>query len=155
MSKELKAFERYIKNNYWNIACEKYPFNGHDDIKDTELDTYLRDKANKLASDMKSNDKKIVENALNRLAKIETPPTKQEVCEALSEYFKEVWEYYEDSKTFAGFNSHKLIWLGRYKEGDIPSSLQALPPHLITMIGRFYEACEEALKEIKKVSDKK
>jgi len=65
-----------------------------------------------------------------------TPPTEQEVCEALSEYSnKKV--YYENGKFEVGkyepsicyLQEDNIVWFNWFK----------LPPHIITMIGRFYE----------------
>lgn len=72
----------------------------------------------------------------NIINKALTPPTEQEVCEALSEYYgKEVIvdKRYKDTvfvvrqgSIVAKTDTHELY-------------LTWLPPRLITMIGRFYE----------------
>ena len=71
-----------------------------------------------------------------------TPPTAEQVCETLSEYMNvEVYYkegYYGDSflykdndktKWIVSLYKHKVAWVFELK----------IPPHLITMIGRFYE----------------
>ena len=58
----------------------------------------------------------------------------EEVCNALSEYFKEKVKY-DSNKSFATHNDsiarlyNKKVWIQEY-----------LPPYLITMIGQFYES---------------
>jgi len=75
-------------------------------------------------------------NGLDKIIKALTPPTEQEVCEALSEYSnKKV--YYENGKFEVGkyepsicyLQEDNIVWFNWFK----------LPPHIITMIGRFYE----------------
>ena len=72
----------------------------------------------------------------DNLLKALTPPTEDEVCEALSEYSnKKV--YYENGKFEVGkyepsicyLQEDNIVWFNWFK----------LPPHIITMIGRFYE----------------
>ena len=70
MSKELEAFERYLKDNYWNEACKKYQFNGYNDIQDTELDIYNRNMAKQYARDSKYQDEQTVKKALEELTEL-------------------------------------------------------------------------------------
>jgi len=65
-----------------------------------------------------------------------TPPTEQEVCDKLSEYFVDKY-ICEDNKFFnyGGNEPEPVIYNTNY--GVVIK--YGLPPHLITMIGRFYE----------------
>ena len=72
---------------------------------------------------------------LEYIKKALTPPTADEVCKALSEYLKRN-VYYEDGM----FKVHSDVY------GEIVD-LNTLPPHLITLIGRFYEGLEKVGKE--------
>ena len=64
-----------------------------------------------------------------------TPPTVDEVCKALSEYLKEEIIY----------ESTSFLYKGSYAEVCALGNLNGvyfsthLPPHLIALIGRFYE----------------
>jgi hypothetical protein len=90
-------------------------------------------------------------NAINRLAEIETPPTADQVCEALSEYFGETIILNPATCEFMNVNcfandvnsvTHTKIteWFEPYNTYSI---IEPLPPHLITLIGRFYEGRDE------------
>jgi hypothetical protein len=72
---------------------------------------------------------------LDYIEKFLTPPTEQEVCEALSEYSnKKV--YYESGKFEVGkyepsicyLQEDNIVWFNWFK----------LPPHIVELIGRFY-----------------
>jgi hypothetical protein len=98
----------------------------------------------------KMNEKEIEEylNSVDKLEEIlDAPPTEQEVCEALEKWVKEnipdIWNYkvYHDN---GGFHYYKNCdfeeYLVEYERIDKAISLSVfLPPHLITMIGKFYE----------------
>lgn len=79
-----------------------------------------------------------------------TPPTEEEVCEALNEHFK-----YDK----VGYNKYERVFIfveGDRKDGYITRCNKyhdtygivgyALPPHLITLIGRFYQSLDKKLK---------
>lgn len=85
-----------------------------------------------------------------------TPPTEKEVCEALGEYFHKEVKYIEKTiptqyigdKCFYKLSrrkdtDHTTFFIKRgisFIDGHEEMHIQyALPPHLITMIGRFYE----------------
>jgi hypothetical protein len=64
-----------------------------------------------------------------------TPPTEQEVCEALGEHFgkevtysKKTSGFYLGKKRITSYFPHNKYLIRCY-----------LPPHLITLIGQFYE----------------
>ena len=61
------------------------------------------------------------------------PPTEKEVCEALGEYLGAKVEYDRIQRTFVVSNGD-----GTWKTIDILYDLKD-KPHLITLIGRFYE----------------
>ncbi len=72
-----------------------------------------------------------VEHALNELEIIKSYPTVDEVCSELSEHIEHS-VYYANDK----FKVHGDVY------GEIVD-LNSLPPHLITLIGRFYEGLEK------------
>lgn len=80
-----------------------------------------------------------------------TPPTKEEVCKALSKWVKgnipDIWNYkvYYDREGFHYYNNCDFEeYLVEYEQIGKAITLSVfLPPHLITLIGRFYEELEE------------
>ena len=64
-----------------------------------------------------------------------TPPTAEEVCEALREHYKHYVCYSEVSNEFMFEDSEKITRHGIYGYQVVVY----MPPHLITLIGRFYE----------------
>ena len=75
-------------------------------------------------------------SVLYRVEKALTPPTEEEMCKALSEHLGE-------KIVFEGFSLHNIdmskgvcVFNPKTKEIEI---IVELPPHLIIMIGRFYE----------------
>lgn len=66
-----------------------------------------------------------------------TPPTADEVCKALSEYLG-YNVIYGTHYTFVGEN--EICW---FEHGRVVFNMYDLPPHLITLIGRFYEGLEQ------------
>ena len=64
-----------------------------------------------------------------------TTPTEQEVCEAINDFLGGRTTYF--SLTFYNKNIKKDVCYLNYKD-DIEIN-EDLPPHLITMIGKFYE----------------
>jgi predicted phosphoribosyltransferase len=71
--------------------------------------------------------------AISDLEKALTPPTDDEVCKALSEHYHIKVEY---DKRFKQFESEHT-WYAELRDGLL--YIDELPPHLITLIGRFYE----------------
>ena len=94
---------------------------------------------------------KIIDEALSKLEKLEnalTPPTADEVIKALSEYFKGltgVW-YDKKTKSFIHLQYGRNEVISRCFEARLNDKrvtvIVTLPPHLITMIGKFYESLE-------------
>ena len=76
-----------------------------------------------------------------------TPPTADEVCEALSEWLKKEvpdlfnYKVYYDNGGFHYYNNKDYeVYLVDYDEIFETMTLSVfLPSHLITLIGRFYE----------------
>jgi hypothetical protein len=74
------------------------------------------------------------EKLMRDIEKALTPPTEQEVCEALSEYLDTECRY--DNVAFQRLDG---CWFEYIDINDLTVSA----PHLITLIGRFYEAHNE------------
>lgn len=73
---------------------------------------------------------------LREIKKALTPPTSDEVCEALSDYYGIEVVYDKQFKEFRkGFRVVAYPRENIYNEFD----LLGIPPHLITLVGRFYE----------------
>jgi len=75
-----------------------------------------------------------------------TPPTQEDVCQALIEYLECIVFYDNDSKEFIATLIKPVVYqysVTKQIRGHycIPE-LNYLPPHLITLIGRFYEGLE-------------
>mgnify|MGYP001252692458 CR=1 FL=1 len=82
------------------------------------------------------------------LRKALTPPTSDEVCKALSEYLKRDVKinsdkafYYSEERQYYGECDEIICGYG-WEDGCISFEID-LPPHLITLIGRFYEGVKE------------
>lgn len=98
---------------------------------------------------------------LNKIEKALTPPTSDEVCEALSEYYgvevlHNTYEHDDINETFMrdAFYRVKIKFDMDGKPYKVKHDIVAggvdgitlnawLPPYLITMIGRFYEGLEK------------
>jgi len=71
--------------------------------------------------------------------------TREEVCKALSEWLEET-VYYED-KMFVSQNGKEKSGEDKmitqcFGYGSVYLHMNELPPHLITLIGRFYEGVD-------------
>lgn len=69
-----------------------------------------------------------------------TPPTADEVCEALSEYFIDKYICVDNKFYNYGGNEPKAVI---YKINCSVVIRYDLPPRIITLIGRFYEGLEK------------
>ena len=107
------------------------------------LVTLMRDEYNfpfNLTTEYKS-----LKQAINELEELKKSPTVEEVCEALSQFYKEQVSYsnIRNNHLFY-FEKHRLgiVMLQheniKFIQGDYHKT-NDLPPHLITFIGRFYE----------------
>ena len=71
-----------------------------------------------------------------------TPPTSEEVCKALS---KELGHYRVDydreKRMFKGYIP--IAYPSQFGDDGIVIASLSLPPHLITLIGRFYQGVKE------------
>ena len=74
----------------------------------------------------------IVEKAL-------TPPTAEEVCKALSKFVGREVSYTNKQFHYIIKNTQVLIYVTETYNNKTFSLGVYLPPHLITLIGRFYE----------------
>ena len=88
----------------------------------------------------------------NDLKNYLTPPTADEVCEALSEYLERNVKmdrdntfYYTEQRQI-GECDEIICGYGWENEHHTIAFEIDLPPHLITLIGRFYEGLEESKK---------
>lgn len=80
----------------------------------------------------------IIQRELYEYNKLKTPPTEQEVCEALEKYLNEpVWvDKFDHIRLTTQWAANKIY----LKDSFIGVNLHVvLPPRLITMIGKFYE----------------
>ena len=79
-----------------------------------------------------------------RMAYVEkvVPPTKEEVCKALSEYFEKTVYFFENRAFFVQRYKEKQSYIDYsinvYSNGKL-RIFHPFPPHLVTLIGRFYE----------------
>lgn len=82
---------------------------------------------------------KLIVQTLTELEALKRYPTADEVCEALSEYHLfDMVEY--DKKTQTFYSGDNICYMGiDYQDKPIIIFDYELPPHLITLIGRFYE----------------
>ena len=100
-------------------------------------------------------DSDYVSKLFNEVSKTLTPPTSDEVCKALSELtphgqnvlFDELEKsFYYESVHYNGFEDEKYITqLTHYQNGELIIR-HGYKPHLIILIGRFYEGLEKWLK---------
>lgn len=74
-----------------------------------------------------------------------TPPTQEEVCKALSRYYNLPVKFHLQHNCFVivkGYD-HIIVVEQEVKKNNVrfnsKKALPALPPNLVTMIGRFYE----------------
>ena len=83
--------------------------------------------------------------ALTELEELKRYPTSDEVCEALSERFDS--DVIFDGEAFVLNHADNSIAYCYKSLGDTIKINYALPPSLITLIGRFYEGVEKVGKE--------
>ena len=79
------------------------------------------------------------------IAKALTPPTADEVCKALSMEYKNHVMFEVDYKQFIVTMTRPIVMqyeITEYKNGCVRIQPDYLKPHLITLIGRFYQGLE-------------
>ena len=83
-----------------------------------------------------------INESIDVIIKVLTPPTDQEVCEVLSEYFNEhaYYENYQFDLVKSDATTKRIVTL--INDELLFNIHYTLPPHLITLIGRFYEGLE-------------
>lgn len=79
-----------------------------------------------------------IRKTADELDRLLTPPTADEVCEALSEYLKTPVEYNE---TF-GFIANERVIIYKYLNNVLSFSAN-YQPKIHTLIGRFYEGLKK------------
>ena len=78
--------------------------------------------------------------SLTELEELKRYPTSDEVCKALSEYLKEPIKYDDVIQIFYSVYEDEIETYARYYKGrEELQVVNILPPHLITLIGKFYE----------------
>ena len=90
-------------------------------------------------------DKEDYKEQFELLRKALTPPTAEEVCEAIGKHYKlddyESCLFDVNTKNIVVNRWAEKIHIVWFYKGEIRIN-QYLPPHLITLIGRFYEGVE-------------
>jgi hypothetical protein len=86
----------------------------------------------------KENNRGSIFEAENTIKQSLTPSTEEEVCNALSEYLGEKIYYQDNAFWFNNTRNLNAIIAILYKDNTIGFKM-SLPPHLATIIGRFYE----------------
>lgn len=85
------------------------------------------------------------EQALTELEALKRYPTQKEVCEAIMKHYRgKVVFYNEMARTFNEVHiTRNEETVSFYANGEVGINYNGLPPHLITLIGRFYEGMEK------------
>ena len=87
----------------------------------------------------------IIRKTADELERLLTPPTEEEVCEAIGKHYKlddyESCLFDVNTKNIVVNRWAEKIHIVWFYKGEIRIN-QYLPPHLITLIGRFYEGVE-------------
>ncbi len=79
---------------------------------------------------------------IETITKALTPPTADEVCKALSEQLKEKVSYGVKEFYYKIENTECVMFVIETYGDGLWSINSYLPPHLITLIGRFYQGVE-------------
>ena len=107
----------------------------------------LRNFISECENDWKTQPKRWVNGAINSnvskymdsLKSILTPPTADEVCKELSEFVGREVSYTNKQFHYIIKNTQVLMFVTETYNNKTFSLGVYLPPHLITLIGRFYE----------------
>ena len=84
----------------------------------------------------------VVSKALNELEALKKPPTVDELCKSLSEQLKQKVSYGAKQFYYTIENTKCVMFVTETYGDGLWSINEYLPPHLITLIGRFYEGLE-------------
>jgi len=82
-----------------------------------------------------------------RMDEMKKPPTAEEVCDALGKFYN-IKVYYMNNNYHNGFHFKDSWFIVKYQNdrlrfsNDYMFHVNDLPPHLLTLIGRFYEGLE-------------
>jgi hypothetical protein len=94
-----------------------------------------------------------IDQALTKLEELKRYPTADEVCKALGEYLERTVKmdidntfYYSDKNKLGEYDEIICGYGWEHKHHTVGFDMD-LPPHLITLIGRFYEGLEKVGKE--------
>ena len=80
-----------------------------------------------------------IEQALNELEELKKPPTVEEVCKALGELLAKDISYGAKQFYYTIENTKCIMFVTETYGDGLWSINEYLPPHLITLIGRFYD----------------
>ena len=79
-----------------------------------------------------------------KLMKLLLPPTEEEVCEVLSDYYSRDKIIYENGNFYVEGDDWKGIYIELTKDEKgnyvIYFWVDKFPPHIVIMVGRFYES---------------
>ena len=95
----------------------------------------------------------IVDKALSELEELKRYPTSEEVCEELSRCYCQKITYVNDEYNNGFYNQYKYMIMSLSDKGlihftqDTTWRTNNLPPHIMTLIGRFYEGVEKVGKK--------
>ena len=87
----------------------------------------------------------VVKQVLTELEELKRYPTSKEVCLSIMKHYdSKIVFYNEMAKTFNEVHlTRNEEVVSNYANGEVGINYNALPPHLITLIGRFYEGIGE------------
>ena len=87
----------------------------------------------------------IIRKALTELEELKRYPTSDEVCLSIMKHYdSKIVFYNEMAKTFNEVHlTRNEEVVSKYTNGEVGINYNALPPHLITLIGLFYEGIGE------------
>ncbi len=146
MSKELEAFERVWEDCSQLDLDYVSKHNLMDDLREIKkaLTDYTQLQQEVIARQETENSlTQWVADLTNELEALKKTPTADEVIKALSEYESYFGKVNYDASTRRFYSDDTICYLGiDYQRTPIIIFEYDLPPHLITMIGKFYESLE-------------
>ena len=155
--KEIKARHESLYDRYYNT--EKYHFNEnnkflYDDLEKALDETISLKLTNVSLVSVNTDLVKEMREVRKENESLKKPPTVEEVCGAFTSWIKEQGKYASMFISVEYNEKTKTFWIKKtYGEFHYLSTLDGMgqldiannhyPPHLITMIGRFYEGLEK------------